>query len=356
MALHPAGEPGPYPAEVRHRIRREVQGDYGHMARTLNDCGVDVVSLQYRPSIWGADGAYVLDFIRALRVPMVATIHELPANPTPAERQILAELADTARMLVAMSAAASDRLRNDYGLAPARIEIIPHGVPDLPLVSPEAIKARLGFRDRAVILSFGLLTPDKGFESVIDAMPAVLAAEPTARYIILGAASSDAPDGESDAYRAALEAQVVRLGLAEQVRFIDKFVGRVELGTWLEAADVVALPSLDLDRTVSGRLAYAMGAGRAIVSTRSAYAAEMLAHGRGRFVTPASPEKLAAEIIGLLADPAERAAIGRLAYEHVREMVWWQVGRRYRLLFDRAADPSAREQTPSLRKMAARVF
>jgi glycosyltransferase involved in cell wall biosynthesis len=352
VALHPSGEPGPYPAEVRHRIRRDFQSDYGDMARALNDCGVDVVSLQYLPAIWGGDGAFVLDFVRALKVPMVATIHEIEADPTPAQRHALAEMADTARKVVAMSNAAAHRLRDVYGIALDRVEIVPYGVSDLPFVAADTIKPRLGFKDRAVILSFGLLTPGKGFESVIEAMPEIVKAVPDARYIILGSTSPDAPEGEK--YRVALEARVVELGLTEYVKFIDKFVGRVELGTWLEAADVVVVPTLDPDRTVSGTLAYAVGTGRATVSTPSPYAEEMLADGRGRIVPAAAPEALATEIIGLLNDPAARETMGRLAHEHGRSMVWWEVGRRYRLLFDREARTNAHEPPPAPSKIAAR--
>jgi glycosyltransferase involved in cell wall biosynthesis len=356
VALHPSTEPGPYPAEVRHRIRRDIQSDYAYVAHALNDCGVDVVSVQFEPGIWGGDdGSYVLDFVRALRVPMVVTLHSVLAHPTPAQRAILIELVDAAEAAVVMSQAAADLLIGVYGVDAKRIDIVPHGVSDLPLIAPDTVKPRLGLQGKAVILSFGLLAPGKGLESVIEAMPAIVAAVPTARYVILGSTSPATTVGSAgEAYRSALEAQATALGMTEQVKFVDRFVGRVELCTWLEAADVFVSPSLDLDRTVSGTLAYAMGAGKAIVSTPSALASELLANGRGRLVSPSSGA-LATAITDLLLDPESRASMGRLAYEHSRGMVWWEVGRKYRHVFDRAARAAAERPYPHDRKLAVVV-
>jgi glycosyltransferase involved in cell wall biosynthesis len=356
VALHPSSEPGPYPAEVRHRIRRDIQADYAYVAHALNDCGVDVVSVQYDPGIWGGDdGVYVLDFIRALRVPLVVTLHNVLAHPTPAQLEILLELVDAAEATVAMSQAAADLLTAVYGVDASRIDIVPHGVSDLPLIAPDTIKPRLGLQGKAVIFSFGLLAPGKGLESVIEAMPAIVGAVPAARYVILGSTSPETTGGDGESYRAALEAQVAALGMTEQVRFVDRFVGRVELGTWLEAADVFVTPSPDLDRTVSGTLAYAMCAGKAIVSTPFAYASEMLAGGRGRLVSPASPAAFAEAITELLRDAELRASMGRRAYEYTRGMVWWEVGRQYRSVFDRATHGAVVRPASPLHKLAAVV-
>lgn len=327
------------------------------MAHALNDCGVDVVSVQFEPGIWGGeDGSYILDFIRALRVPLVATLHSVSAHPTPTQRAILIELVNAAEASVVMSQAASDLLTGVYGVDATRIDIVPHGVADLPLIAPDTVKPRLGLQGKAVILSFGLLAPGKGLESVIEAVPAIVAAVPTARYVILGSTSPATTVGSAgEAYRAALEAQATALGMTEQVKFVDRFVGRVELCTWLEVADVFVAPSPDLDRTVSGTLAYAMGAGKAIVSTTSALASELLGSGRGRLVSPPSPGSFATAITELLVDSELRATMGRLAYEHSRGMVWWEVGRKYRNVFDRAARAAAERPYPRDRKLAVVV-
>ncbi len=338
VALHQTDEPGSYPIEVRHRIRRDVLADYHRVARTLDEGRVDVVSIQHEYGIWGGDdGGYVLDFVRALQAPAVATLHTVARHPTPGQRRILTELVEAARATVVMSRSAASLLTTAYGVDPVRLDIVPHGVPHLPLVDPESVKPRLDLQGRAVILSFGLLGPGKGYESAIEAMRDVVRADPSACYVVLGATHPDLLRREGEAYRRSLEAQVVRLGLGDQVRFVDRFVGRVELGTWLEAADIFVTPYLNLEQIVSGTLSYAMGAGKAIVSTPYAYASELLADGRGRLVMPGSTAALADAFIELLQDPELRARLGRQAYEHSRGMVWWEVGAAYRRVFARAA-------------------
>ena len=338
MALHPADEPGPYPAEVRHRIRRDVETDYPYVARSLNECGVKVVCVQHEFGIWGGeDGGYVLDFVGALRVPVVSTLHTVLPRPTSAQRDIVRELVSVSEMSVVMSRSNAMLLSSVYGVDATRIAVVPHGIPHLPFVASDTGKPRLGLKDRAVILSFGLIGPGKGFESVIDAMPAVIKSVPSACYVILGATHPGVLAREGEAYRASLQKRVAALGLSEHVQFVDRFVGRVELGTWLEAADIVATPYPNLDQSTSGTLSYGMAAGKAVVSTPFAYASELLAEGRGRLVSGRSPEAFAESLVELLSDHELRAAMGRRAYEHTRGMVWWEVGAAYRRIFDRAA-------------------
>jgi glycosyltransferase involved in cell wall biosynthesis len=354
VAIHPVGETGPYPAEVRHRIRRDVQADYPYVAQALNDCGVNVVSVQHGDGIWGGeDGVYILDFARVLQVPMVLTFHEVPARPTPAQRAIFTELVDLAAATIVMSRSAAAEMERSYGIPADRLDIVPHGVPHLPQVAADTIKPRLGLQGRAVILSFGLVAPGKGCEVIIDAMPAVVAAVPTACYVILGATEPNLLTRDGEAYRARLEARVAAAGMTQNVKFIDRFVGRVELGNWLEAADVITTPYPDLDRTEAATLSYAMAAGKPIVSTPYAYAVEMLTADRGRIVQPGSPDAFAAQFIELLGDPELRASMGRKAYEHSRGMVWWEVGAKYRLIFERATTAAASSAGRSSGKFVA---
>jgi glycosyltransferase involved in cell wall biosynthesis len=337
VALHQAGEVGPYPAEVRHRIRRDSQADYAYVADALNDCGVRVVCLQYGHGLWGGeDGSYVLDFARVLRVPLVTTLHNVPAQPSPTQRSVLRELTDASAATVVMSHSAAAEMTRNYGIAAERLDIVPHGVPHLPQVAADTIKPRLGLQGRAVILSFGLLGPGKGCESIIEAMPAVIKEEPSACYVILGATDPNLVARDGEKYRAGLEALVAERGLSAHVRFVDRFVGRVEIGNWLEAADVITTPFPDLDRTIAATLSFAMAAGKPIVSTPYAYAREMLGPDIGRLIPPGSPEALAGALIELLKDPELRAAMGRRAYERSRNMVWWEIGSQYRRIFDRA--------------------
>lgn len=349
VALHPPNQLGAYPLEVHHRIRRDVHNDYVAVARALTRCGAGVVSIQHEYGIWGgADGAHVLDFVRALDVPAVATLHTVLRRPTPTQRRILIELVRTVAATVVMSRSAARLLTEAYGVAPGRLDIIPHGVPDLPLVDPETVKAALDLAGRAVILSFGLLGPGKGYDLAIEAMPAVVQAFPTACYVILGATHPNVLRREGEAYRHRLMGRVHELGLTDHIRFVDRFVGRAELGRWLEGADLCVTPYPNLEQIVSGTLSYAMGAGRAVVSTPYAYATELLADGRGVLVPAGSPDALGAAVIELLGDPVLRASVGRRAYEYARRMVWWEVGAAYRRLFTRvvaAAPPPLRIPT-----------
>ena len=353
VALHPADEPGPYPTEVRHRIRRDMRSDYVFVARALNNCGVDVVSIQHEYGIWGGrDGDYVLDFVRELRRPIVVTLHTVLRNPSPSQRHVLVSLIEAAGASVVMSQTAASLLTRVYGVDPRHLDVVPHGVPNWPLLSPDAVKPRLGLSNDPIILSFGLLGPGKGYETVIEAMPKVVEEVPNARYVVLGATHPDLLHHEGEKYRRGLEERAVSLGVADRVVFVDRFVSDRELGTWLAAADIFVTPYPNLDQIVSGTLSYAMGAGKAIVSTPYAHASELLANGRGRLVEPGSPQGLATAFIDLLRQPDLRNAIGRRAYDHTRSMIWPRVGAQYRQIFARVAEKAAAPADAS-RKLSA---
>jgi glycosyltransferase involved in cell wall biosynthesis len=346
VALHGSGPHVPYPAEVHHRIRRDEPGDYVRTARDLARCA-DLVSIQHEYGIWGGvDGDSVLDFVRALDAPAVATLHTVLRHPTPGQRAVLLELIRGAAATVVMSRAAAQVLTATYGVDAREVEVIPHGVPNLPLVDSSTIKPALDLAEREVILSFGLLGPGKGLELVIDALPAVVAARPTVCYVVLGATHPNLLEIEGETYRRSLEDRVVRLGMGRHVRFVDRFVGRVELTRWLEGADVFVTPYPNLDQIVSGTLSYAMGAGRAIVSTPYAYATELLDGGRGVLAPPGSPAAWADAIISLLENDELRAAVGRRAYEHSRSMIWSNVGTEYRRLFARVVAGTRTQSLP----------
>jgi glycosyltransferase involved in cell wall biosynthesis len=277
----------------------------------------------------------VIDFLAALDIPAVATLHAIHAQPTQHQRAVLVEVSARVRTTIVMSRAAAALLTSAYGIRPDRIEIIGHGVPNLPLVASEATKAGLDLAGRDVILSIGLLGPAKGLELALDALPAVVAKHPAACYVVVGPTRPDLIRDDGETYRAALVDRTRRLGMTDHVRFVDRFVGRVELTRWLQAADVVLTPYADLDQTVSGMLAAAMAAGRVVVATPYAYAIETLAEGRGVLVAPGSPPLLAAAIDRLLDDDEMRLAIGRRAYDASRGAVWPEVGAAYRDLFGR---------------------
>ena len=288
------------------------------------------MSIQHEYGIWGGvDGAHVNDFVGALRLPAIATLHTVLQTPTDGQRRTLGALIERVAATIVMSQSAAALLTNEYGVDPRHLEVIPHGVPDLPLVDSASIKPGLDVDGHDVILSFGLLGPGKGYELAIDALPEVVAERPTALYVIVGATHPDLVLREGEAYRESLVARVRRLGMQDNVRFVDRFVGRVELTRWLQAADVFVTPYPNLDQIVSGTLSYAMGAGRTVVSTPYAYARELLADGRGVLVEPGSSSALAAALADVLGDDGLRMAIGRRAYDHTRRMVWSAVGAEY---------------------------
>ena len=335
-----------YGPEVHHRIAAATAGSpaWGLTAARVSRC-VDLVSVQHEYGIWGGgDGEGVLEFVDALDVPVVATLHTVLKTPTPRQRRILTELVRAASATVVMSRAASHLLTAAYGIDPSRVDVIPHGVPDLPMVRADSIKPSVGLAGRKVLLSFGLLGPGKGYELAIEALPGVVARHPDLVYVIVGATHPDLVRREGEHYRDGLAARAEALGVSAHVRFVDRFVGRSELTRWLESADVFITPYPNLDQIVSGTLSYAMGAGRAIVSTPYAYAAELLAEGRGLLVAPDSPTGLATALAALLEDDDARSVMGSLAYAHSRRMVWEEVGAAYRAVFDRVIGyrPSAR--------------
>jgi glycosyltransferase involved in cell wall biosynthesis len=331
--LHPVGQASSYPLEVHHRIRKDERADYVTTAQALNRC-VDVVSVQHEFGIWGGeDGKHVLDFVRALHVPSVVTLHTVLRNPSPHQRAVMTELVAIAQTTVVMSRSAANLLTRNYNVDRRRVTVIPHGVPNVPLVDSATVKPGLGVDGRDVILSFGLLGPGKGYELAIDALPAVAAAHPDVLYVIVGATHPNLVRTEGEAYRQSLKDEIRRLGMERHVRFVDRFVGRVELTQWLEAADVFVTPYPNMDQIVSGTLSYAMGAGRAVVSTPYTYAQELLAEGRGVLVPPGSAAALADGLNAVLGDAELRAAIGRRAHAYSRRMIWSAVGAEYQSLF-----------------------
>jgi glycosyltransferase involved in cell wall biosynthesis len=336
VALRRPDEVGHQGHLVHHAIRTGVRDDYARVARSLNSCDVDAVSLQHEYGIWGPhDGRGVLDFLAAISVPAVATLHTVLRHPTVAQHHIMRGLLDATAAVVVMSRAAASLLSDRYGADPRRVEIIPHGVPDLPLVEPDSIKASVGLDGHPVLLSFGLVGPGKGYESVIEAMPAVVRAVPDVRYVILGATHPELLASEGERYRTRLETLVTDLGLERHVVFVDRFVGRLELSRWLEATDVFVTPYPNLDQIVSGTLSYAMAAGKPSVSTPYQYAVEILADDRGRLVPPGDRAAMSGALIELLQDHDLRAAMAQRAYAHGRGMLWSRVAADYRQVFAR---------------------
>ncbi len=343
VALHGPDDTRALDRAVHHVIRTEVRADFVRAARSLGDCGVGVVSVQHEYGIWGdRDGEGVLEFLAALSAPAVATLHTVLRHPTAGQDRVMRGILDLTAAVVVMSKAAATILIDRYAADPAKVEIIPHGVPDLPFVHPDSVKPTLGLAGKSVLLSFGLVGPSKGYESVIEIMPDVVRAVPDACYVILGATHPALVRTEGERYRTKLETMAADLGMTDHVVFVDRFVGQHELGRWLEAADVFVTPYPNLDQIVSGTLSYAMAAGKASVSTPYLYASEVLADGRGRLVPAGAPAAMGEALVELLQDRGLREAMAQRAYLHGRTMLWSRVAEGYERLFTRlrSAPPS----------------
>lgn len=319
-----------YPPRVRFQIRAHNQTDYNLAADYIISNRANVVILQHEFGIFGGPhGAHILRLLRDLRVPVLTTLHTILANPAHEQRRIIEQLARLSERLVVMSHRAEDLLRETYGVDPERIAFIPHGIPDVPFVDPNYYKDQFKAEGRRVILTFGLLSPGKGIEYMIEAMPSIVEQHPDALYMVVGATHPHLKKQAGEAYRTALHRRVVDLGLEDHVRFRNRFVDLDELVEYLGAADLYATPYLNPEQITSGTLAYAVGAGKAVVSTPYWHAQELLADGRGVLVPFRNAGALAEAIIHLFDNDVERHQTRKRAYTFCREMTWRQVARTY---------------------------
>ena len=326
-----------YPPPVRFELVEKDIESYRRAADFLNINNVDVVSLQHEYGIFGGRaGSHILALLRELRMSVVTTLHTVLQDPTVDQRRVLEEIAEQSDRLVVMSDRAVEFLHEIYGVDPAKIDMIPHGIPDMPFVDPSFFKDQFGVEGKTVLLSFGLLSANKGYENVISALPAVLEKHPDVVYIILGATHPHVLRRDGETYRLSLQRLAQEKGVEGQVIFYNRFVDLQELTEFIGAADIYITPYLDEKQIVSGTLAYTLGAGKAIISTPYWYAEEMLADERGTLVPFSDPATLAAEIICLLDDAPKRHAMRKRAYLFGRDMIWPEVAQRYMESFEKA--------------------
>jgi glycosyltransferase involved in cell wall biosynthesis len=335
LAMNDTGRRYTYPTRVRFEIAEGDVVSYRRAADFLNVNAVDVVSVQHEYGIFGGKaGSHVLALLRELRMPIVTTLHTILGEPTPVQRGAMDELARLSRRLIVMSAHGATVLRDVYGVREEKIDLIAHGIPSMPFARGN--KDQLGVEGKSVILTFGLLSPDKGIEHVIDALPAILERHPDTVYIVLGATHPHVKERHGETYRLMLELRAQRLGVDSSVIFHDRFVSKNELIEFLSAADIYVTPYLNPAQITSGTLAYALGAGKAVISTPYLYARELLVEGRGILVPFGDPQAIGREVVGLLGDDARRRAISERAAAHGRDMAWPAVARRYLRSFERA--------------------
>ncbi|MDD5544974.1 MAG: glycosyltransferase family 4 protein, partial [Acidobacteriia bacterium] len=326
-----------YPPRVRFELTEKDIDSYYRAADFLNINNVDLVSLQHEYGIYGGRaGSHILALLRELRMPIVTTLHTILREPDPDQRRVLEEVAALSGRLVVMSERGAEFLHEVYGVPSKKIDLIPHGIPDVAFEDPSFHKDLFGVEGKIVLLSFGLLSANKGIENVIAALPAILARHPNVVYIILGATHPHVVRSEGETYRLSLEWLAQEKGVEGQVIFYNRFVSLEELVQFISAADIYITPYLDAAQIVSGTLAYTIGAGKAVISTPYWYAEEMLAEERGALVPFRDPSALADQVIDLLDNEAKRHAMRKRAYVFGRAMVWPQVARRYMESFDRA--------------------
>lgn len=319
-----------YGPEVTCQIAQEEIADYRMAAQRINESGADLVLVQHEYGIFGGPaGAHLLKLLDRVQAPVVVTLHTVLEHPNADQRAVIEGLARRASTLIVMAEKGREILMRVHGIAHARIAVVPHGVPDRPLVAADSMKPKFGFGGHRVLLTFGLLSPNKGIETLIRALPAIVAAHPDTLYVVLGATHPHLVAREGEAYRDSLKNLAAELGVESAVRFIDGFIDQEKLLDYLQAADIYVTPYLNETQITSGTLSYAVSLGRPVVSTPYWHAAELLADGSGVLVPFGDSRRFAEEIITLLDDPRRLAEIGRRAYEMGRGMLWARLAEAY---------------------------
>ena len=326
-----------YPPEARFEIDEQDLDSYLRAADFLNFANTDVVCLQHEYGIYGGPaGSHILGLLRDLRMPVVTTLHTVLREPDPNQRRVLTQLAELSARVVVMTERAKTFLREIYQVSEAKIDLIAHGIPDTPFVDPDRYKVQFGVEGRLVALTFGLLSPNKGIEHMLRAVPEILKEFPNFVYIVLGATHPDLVRDQGERYRLSLERLARDLGIKQNVIFYNRFVELNQLTEFIRAADIYVTPYLNPAQITSGTLAYSFGCGKAIVSTPYWHAEELLADGRGVIVPFADPEALAREIRVLLRDEPRRLEMCKQAYGLGREMIWDRSAQHYMESFQRA--------------------
>jgi len=326
-----------YPECVRFEIEEQDLSSYQRAADFLNISNVDVVSLQHEFGIFGGPcGSHVLALLRELKMPVVSTLHTILREPTSDQRRVFQEVIAHSTRLVVMTLKGAELLQSIYGVPAEKIDLIPHGIPDIPFVDPNYYKDKFGVEGKLVLLTFGLLSPNKGIESVLHALPEIVKEFPNVVYIVLGATHPNLVREQGEAYRFSLERLAKGLHIQKHVIFHDRFVSLEELKEFIGAADLYITPYLNPAQITSGTLSYAFGAGKAVISTPYWHAEELLGEDRGVIVPFGDRTAIAREVIGLLKDETRRHSIRKNAYKLGREMVWSNVARLYVKSFTQA--------------------
>lgn len=336
-----------YPEKVRFEINQNKLSDYRVASEFLGINQIDVVCVQHEFGIFGGPaGSHLLKLLGELRMPVVTTLHTVLKDPDPEYREVMRKLADLSDRLIVMSQKAVGILMDVYDVPKEKIAFIHHGIPDIPFIDPNYYKDQFGVEGKKVLLTFGLLSPAKGIENVLSAIPEILSRHPDVAYIVLGATHPHVLKSHGEEYRLGLQQLVRKLGIKNQVLFQNRFVGINELCEYLGTADIYITPYLQEAQITSGTLAYAMGTGKAVVSTPYWYATEMLAEGRGVIVPFKDPDAIAKQVIEILDNDVSRNAMRKKAYTFCRDAVWKEVARKYLEVFHEARIERAKRPRP----------
>lgn len=317
-----------YPHQVKFRVRQNVQSDYFWAADYLNANQYDAVIVQHEYGIYGGDdGSHILQMIQSLKMPVITNLHTVLEHPTKGQRKVMQGLAKYSDRLLVMSKKAIDILTKVYSIDKKMIAFIPHGIPDATFKTPGIYNKLFGLENKDIILTFGLLGPDKGLETMIKAMPLIVKEHPNSVYLILGQTHPHILEKTGDSYRRDLQQLVNKLGMKNHVIFHNHFVKLEMLVQYLQTAKIYAIPYLKKEQITSGTLAYALGVGTAVVSTPFWYAEELLADGRGKLVSFNSPIEMAKEINNLLSNDYAREMMRFKGYQYARSMIWKEVSK-----------------------------
>src|SRR5216110_811307 len=340
-----------YPAQVRLALQQDDLSSYEQAAEFLNFTNFDLVCLQHEYGIFGGPaGSHILSLLRRLKMPVITTLHTVLGEPNPDQRLVMEEIAAISDRLIVMSQLSSQFLQEIFKVPSNKIDMVPHGVPDLPFLDPNFYKDRFGVEGKAVLLTFGLLSPNKGIENVIQALPQILSRHKNVVYMVAGATHPHILRREGDKYRADLQALAKKVGVESKVIFHNRFVTPEEMVEFIGAADIYITPYRHEAQVVSGTLAYALGAGKAIISTPYWHAIELLDDHRGALVPFQSPDAIARKANELLDTPAIRHSMRKRAYLFAREMVWKRVAQGYMESFSRVR--SDRMENPRVQSLA----
>lgn len=334
IAVNDQQEGYSYPSTVRFEIEEQNLASYYRAAEFLNLSNVDLVCLQHEYGIFGGPaGSYILELLEALRMPIVTTLHTVLQNPDSNQKKVLRDLSILSDRLIVMNQRGFQLLQSQYNVSREKLALIPHGIPDVPFLESRHYKTSLGLEKKFVLFTFGLLSPNKGIEYVIQALPSIVQAHPEVVYVILGTTHPHVLRQEGETYRIRLEKLAQKSGVGQHVLFVNRFVALSELTQFIGAADIYTTPYSNPEQSVSGTLAYTLGAGKAVISTPYWYAQELLAEERGILVPFADSEAIARNVSELVKDEAKRNLFRKRAYEFGRRMIWKEVAHQYMTCF-----------------------